>query len=65
MHHLPGSAAKGAARPPPFCLVCHGYESAAKAESFYVRDVGGPLVRRRVCWVKTGRGSGVSRSLRR
>lgn len=40
MHHLPGSAAKGAAK----AARRHGYESAAKAESFYVRDVGGPLL---------------------
>jgi len=40
MHHLPGSAAKGAAK----AARRHGYESAAKAESFYVRDVDGPLL---------------------
>jgi hypothetical protein len=40
MHNLPGSAAKGAAK----AARRHGYEAAAKAESFYVRDVGGPLL---------------------
>ena len=40
MHHLPGSAAKGAARPP----TAIGYESVAKAESFYVSDIDGPLL---------------------
>jgi hypothetical protein len=40
MRHLPGSAAKGAAR----AGRRHGYELAEPAESFYVRDVKGPLV---------------------
>jgi hypothetical protein len=40
MRHLPGSAAKGAAR----AANRHGYESAAPAESFYVEDVEGPLL---------------------
>jgi flavodoxin len=40
MHHLPGSAAKSAAK----AAHRQGYESAAKAESFYVRDMGGPLL---------------------
>ena len=40
MHHLPGSAAKSAAK----AARRHGYESAAKAESFYVRDIDGPLL---------------------
>jgi hypothetical protein len=40
MRHAPGSAAKGAAK----VARHHGYESAAKAETFYVRDVDGPLV---------------------
>jgi hypothetical protein len=40
VHHLPGSAAKGAAK----AARRHGYESAAKAESFYVHDVDGPLL---------------------
>jgi hypothetical protein len=40
MHHLPGSAAKGAAK----AAHRHGYESVAKAESFYVRDIDGPLL---------------------
>jgi flavodoxin len=40
MHHLPGSAARGAAK----AARRHGYESAAKAESFYVRDIDGPLL---------------------
>jgi hypothetical protein len=35
---LPGSAAKSAAK----AAQRHGYESAAKAESFHVRDVEGP-----------------------
>lgn len=40
VRHLPGSAAKGAAK------VAHklGYEAAARAESFYVEDVSGPLL---------------------
>ena len=40
VRHLPGSAAKGAAE------VAHklGYEAAARAESFYVEDVSGPLL---------------------
>jgi predicted phosphoribosyltransferase len=40
MRFAPGSAAKGAAK----VARHHGYESAAKAQSFYVRDVDGPLV---------------------
>lgn len=40
MRHLPGSAAKGAAR----AAHRHGYQSAAPAESFYVEDVEGPLL---------------------
>ena len=40
MRHLPGSAAKGAAR----AARRHSYESAAPAESFYVDDVDGPLL---------------------
>jgi flavodoxin len=40
VRHLPGSAATKAAR------AAHrkGFESAAKAESFYVEDINGPLV---------------------
>lgn len=40
VRHLPGSAAKGAAK------LVHklGYSSAAEAESFYVEDVTGPLL---------------------
>jgi hypothetical protein len=40
VRHLPGSAAKAAAR----AARRHGYESAAPAESFYVDDVDGPLL---------------------
>ena len=40
MRHLPGSAAKGAAK----VAHRHGYDSAARAESFYVDDVEGPLL---------------------
>jgi hypothetical protein len=40
MRHLPGSAAKSAAR----SAHRHGYESVARAESFYVDDVDGPLL---------------------
>jgi hypothetical protein len=40
MHHLPGSAARGAAK----AARRHGYESVAKAESFYVGDIDGPLL---------------------
>lgn len=40
MHHVPGSAAKGAAK----VAHRHGYASAAKAESFYVHDTDGPLL---------------------
>ena len=40
MHRLRGSAAKGAAK----AARRHGYESVAKAESFYVRDVDGRLL---------------------
>lgn len=40
VRHLPGSAAKGAAK------TAHrlGFKAAAKPESFYVRDVSGPLL---------------------
>jgi hypothetical protein len=38
MHHLPGSAAKAAAK----AARRHGYASAARAESFYVHDLEGP-----------------------
>lgn len=40
VRHLPGSAAKAAAKG----MRAHGYGSAAKPESFYVEDVAGPLV---------------------
>jgi flavodoxin len=40
MRHLPGSAAKSAAK----AAHHHGYESVARAESFYVDDVDGPLL---------------------
>lgn len=40
MRHLPGSAAKSAAK----AAHRHGYESLSKAESFYVDDVDGPLL---------------------
>jgi hypothetical protein len=40
MRHLPGSAAKSAAK----AAHSHGYESVARAESFYVDDVDGPLL---------------------
>jgi len=40
MRHLPGSAAKSAAK----AAHRHGYESVARAESFYVDDVDGPLL---------------------
>lgn len=40
VRHLPGSAAKGAAK----ILRGLGYLSAAHAESFYVEDVSGPLL---------------------
>ena len=40
MRHLPGSAAKGAAK----AGRRHGYDLAAPPESFYVRDTAGPLV---------------------
>ena len=40
MRHLPGSAAKSAAK----AARRHGYESVSKAESFYVDDVNGPLL---------------------
>jgi flavodoxin len=40
MRHLPGSAAKSAAK----AARRHGYESVSKAESFYVDDVDGPLL---------------------
>ncbi len=39
MRHAPGSAAKGAAK----VARRHGYDSAVKAESFYVRGIDGPL----------------------
>jgi flavodoxin len=40
MRFAPGSAGKGAAK----TARRHGYDSAAQAESFYVREVDGPLV---------------------
>jgi hypothetical protein len=40
MRHLPGSAAKSAAK----AARRHGYESVSKAETFYVDDVDGPLL---------------------
>ena len=40
MHHLPGSAAKSAAK----AARRHGYESVAKAQSFHVHDPYGPLL---------------------
>ena len=40
MRHLPGSAAKSAAR----AARRNGYSTAAAAESFYVHDVDGPLL---------------------
>jgi flavodoxin len=40
MRHLPGSAAKSAAK----IARRHGYESVARAESFYVDDLDGPLL---------------------
>jgi flavodoxin len=40
MRHLPGSAAKSATK----AARRHGYESVARAESFYVDDVDGPLL---------------------
>jgi len=40
MRFAPGSAAKGAAK----AARRHGYDSAVQAESFYVREVDGPLV---------------------
>jgi hypothetical protein len=40
MRHLPGSAAKSAAK----IARRHGYPAAARAESFYVDDVDGPLL---------------------
>ena len=40
MRFAPGSAAKDAAK----VGRRHGYDSAVKAESFYVREVDGPLV---------------------
>lgn len=40
MRHLPGSAAKGAAK----AAHRHGYETVAPPESFYVDDVDGPLL---------------------
>jgi hypothetical protein len=39
MRHLPGSAAKGAAK----AGRRHGFDLAAPPESFYVRDTAGPL----------------------
>jgi Flavodoxin len=40
MRHLPGSAAKGAAK----AAHRHGYETATAVQSFYVHDVDGPLL---------------------
>lgn len=40
MRHLPGSAARSAAR----VAHRHGYERAGEIESFYVADIDGPLV---------------------
>ncbi len=40
VRHLPGSAAKAAAKG----MRAHGYGAAAKPQSFYVEDVEGPLV---------------------
>jgi len=40
VRHLPGSAAKSAAK----AAHRHGFEQAAKPESFYVDDVAGPLL---------------------
>lgn len=40
VRHLPGSAAKSAAK----SAHRHGYERAAQAESFYVLDMEGPLI---------------------
>ena len=40
MRHLPGSAAKSAAR----AAHRHGYQRAGASESFYVSDIDGPLV---------------------
>jgi flavodoxin len=40
MRHLPGSAAKSAAK----AAHRHGYESLSKAESFYVEDIEDPLL---------------------
>ncbi len=40
MRHLPGSAARSAAKE----VHRHGYPRAAEAESFYVADMAGPLV---------------------
>jgi flavodoxin len=40
VRHLPGSAAKGAAK----VALKLGYEAAAQPESFYVEDVSGPLI---------------------
>ena len=40
MRHLPGSAAKSAAK----AAGRHGFEAAARAESFIVLDVNGPLL---------------------
>jgi hypothetical protein len=40
MRHLPGSAAKSAAK----VARRHGYQEAAPAESFYVQDSDGPLL---------------------
>ena len=53
MRHLPGSAAKGAAK----VAHRHGYPAAARAESFYVDDIEGPLlegeVERATAWGRT------------
>lgn len=40
VRHLPGSAAKSAAR----AAHRHGFQAAAKPESFYVDDIAGPLL---------------------
>ena len=40
MRHLPGSAAKSAAK----AAHRHGYPRASRVESFYVVDVDGPLI---------------------
>jgi hypothetical protein len=40
VRHLPGSAARSAAR----VVHRHGYRRAGTSESFYVTDIDGPLV---------------------